>query len=318
MNLHMDDLYKILASECFFATDRFKDMVGAQTQEEYDSVFKHVATALQPIVMWDGLIPEAAREVVVRGVVERSNLTDEMHIQVDQAFLQYARANVSEGLLNLLDPLAEQHTMGRFSAKNYEYPSLRFNHTLFYGKWMEEYALQEVIKNLSALHFRIHIPYSKNGHSQRERIAFISQQLEGAPEETIFKDFLNTYSTHSKFSTIVDNLGHDRENYMGYDRFIKFSEVLSDDTNKVLQKLSDEMVQHWNNFNFQRVNILSSQLAQSVQARCAGLLRHMEQGVGLEIAIPVQPLDKSNVEEFRQKHKSTLEEAFEQHTPKIS
>lgn len=315
MNLNMDDLYKTLASECFFAADRFNDMVGAQTQEEYDSVFKHVATAVQPIVMWDGVISEAAREVVVRGVVERSYLTNEMHVLVDQQFFEYVRANASEGVLNLLEPLVERRAKGDFSAKNYEHSYRRFDPALFYGAWMEEYALQEVVEKLSTLHYKTRVPFNKNGYSQKERIDIIALQWQGTPEGIIFENFLNTYSTHAKFSQIVDSLGHDRD---GYDRFVKFGTLLSDETNKILWDLCYEMERHWNNFNFQRVNILSSQLAQSVQARCADLLRHMEQDAGLEIAIPVQPLDKSNVEEFRQKHKSILAGATEQHAAKIS
>lgn len=317
MNLQMEELFSVLTHECFFAADRFKEVLGVQCEHDYDVVFKHMSSALQPIVMWDGLIPENARQQIVRGVVERSDLNDDMHTEVNTEFLKYVRKNASENMAPFLNVLVAHYGGINYSGKKFEYPSERFPSSLFYGEWMEDYALKEDLQKLRTIHNRIEISKSDSKNSSREdRIASVVSQLKNPSERQVFMDFVGRYSQHPKFSYILDNLGESKhEMYLfHHSRFPKFENVLLDNTKSKLSELVKEMHMHWNDFSSQRTNILAELLATSIQNRCIGMLKHMENDLHTDISVAVAPLDKSNVEEFRSKQ-STCAAPLSSHTP---
>lgn len=304
MNLQMEELFSVLTQECFFAADHFKQNLGVQKEGEYDSVFKQMSSALQPIIMWDGLIPEQARQQIVRGVVERSALNQDMHAQVNASFLNYVHKNASENMVPFLNVLAVHYDGVNYSGGNIEYSSERFPQSLFYGEWMEDYSLKDDLQKLRTIYNRIDISKSDlKKTSTEERVGLIISQLEHASERELFMDFVGRYSLHSKFSYILEGLcaeKHDMYNF-GRSRFPKFENVLSDNTRTKISALTRELQTHWSDFNSQRVNILSSALASEIQQRCVGLLKHMENNVESSLSVTVTPLDKSNVEDFRNK-----------------
>lgn len=305
MNLQMEELFFVLTQECFFAADHFKKILGVQQEKEYDAVFKHMSSALQPIIMWDGLIPEHARQNVVRGVVERSDLNQDMHAQVNADFLNYVRHNASDNMAPFLNVLVAHYDEVNYSGKDFEYPSDRFPLSLFYGEWMEEYALKDDLQILRTVHNRIDdTKFDKKDLSRDERITLIISQLEQPEERKFFMDFVGRHSQHPKFSYILEKFCEHNDHHYDfmYSSFPTFEKVLSPDTRRKLSDLTGELHTHWNNFNSQRVNILISLLAAGIQQRCVDLLTHMENDVGASLSVTVAPLDKSNVEGFRSKH----------------
>lgn len=305
MNLQMEELFNVLTHECFFAADRFKQILGVQTEGEYDDVFKHMSSAFQPIIMWDGLIPEEARKSIVRGVVERSDVNPEMHAQVNAEFLNYVRTNASENMAPFLDVLTAHYDAINYSGKDFQYPDVRFPFSLFYGEWMEDYSLKDDLQQLRKL--RNHIDSSKFENktlSREDHVALVASQLKKSADRKFFMDFVDRYSKHPKLSYILNGLCQEEYNifHLGHSTFPKFETVLLDDTKLKLSTLTAEMNEHWSAFNSQRVSILSKLLSTSIQQRCVGLLRNMEHDVGADLSVTVAPLEKSNVEDFRNKN----------------
>lgn len=304
MNLQIEELFSILTHECFFASDRFKETLGATTHEDYDVVFKNFSTALQPIVMWDGMIPEDARKSIVRGVVERSNATDSMHLMVDQKFVEYVKDNASPTMRSVLDIFLHTFKPGTCSGKNFKHSFERFPPSLFYGPWMEEYPLRAILSTLQSMHYKTKISAKKSdNYSLNERLNIISSQWENTEKGEFFNDFVKEYSTHPKFPHIIESLGYDHNGlHMSYKlNFVDFDDVIEPKSKAILKELVPEIFTHWNAFNTERVNILSSMLAVEIQQRCVGLLKNMENDVGASLSVTVAPLEKSNVEEFRNK-----------------
>lgn len=304
MNLQMEELFSVLTQECFFAADHFKQNLGVQKEEEYDSVFKQMSSALQPIIMWDGLIPEQARQQIVRGVVERSDLTDSMHLMVDQRFVEYVKSNASANMDNVLDIFLRTFKAGSCSRKELKYPHERFSQSLFYGSWMEEYPLEATLSTLRTMHYKTNIPTKAEKYSLNERLNIIFKQWQNTKEGEFFKNFVQEYSNHPQFSYIIERFGDDpgaRIYMMGLCDFVDFKSVIQPETQAILKELVSELFKHWQAFNAERVNILSSALASEIQQRCVGLLKHMENNVESSLSVTVTPLDKSNVEDFRNK-----------------
>lgn len=304
MNLQMEDLFSVLTQECFFAADRFKDALGVQTNEEYDVAFNRFSTSFQPIIMWDGLIPEQARQQIVRGVVERSNVADNMHLRVDERFVEYVKSNASVNMQPFLDIFLHAFKTGTCSKKELKYPDERFSQSLFYGSWMEEYPLEAALCTLRSMHYKTNIPIKSEKYSLNERLNIILSQWQNTKEGEFFKNFVKEYSNHPKFSYIIERFGDDPQTriYMlGLCDFVDFKSVIEPTTQAILKELVAEIFDHWHAFNTERVNILSSMLASEIQERCVGLLKNMEHDMGASLSVTVAPLEKSNVEEFRNK-----------------
>jgi len=305
MNLQMEELFNVLTQECFFAADRFKDDLGVQTHGEYDTAFKHFSTALHPVVMWDGLIPEEARKSIVRGVVERSNLTDNMHLMVDQQFVEYVKTHASETFKPVLDIFLHTFKPGNCSGRNFKHSFERFSPSLFYGEWMEEYPLQPIISTLRSMHYKTKFPAKKSEkYSVNERLNIISSQWKNTEEGAFFSNFVKEYSTHPKFSAIIEKMGYENDGIFHFSdhSFVNFQDVIGSKNQARLCEFTQEIFNHWTAFNTTRVSVLSSMLALEIQQRCVGLLKNMECDVGADLSVTVAPLEKSNVEDFRNKN----------------
>jgi len=306
MQLQLDHLYQIITQESFGAADRFAPLIMTANEQQYDIIVKNMAHELKSIVMWDGEIEEGARQSVISHVVARSHLTDAMHDEIDRAFWDFAQQNATEGFQEILKILIRGSH--KISARYSIGGGNVFEKEWLYGPWMTEYALQAPLANLSHVHYFLNLTAEESKLTENARVNIIRKKLS---EETtgdylrFFDVFMKAFEDNPHKNTFTDRLGRRHLTMIHGDPF-NFNAALTSETIEQLHVLRNEIYQLWLRFGGIRVDMLSKNLAQTVQLRCNSIMKAMIDAPIIEPTDQVSVVvDRTSIEQFRVKGAQT-------------
>lgn len=314
MQLHLDELYSVLTDEGLMATDRICELLSQDRDSDwYAQNFQKTMDALKPIVMCDHEIGIESRQKLIRGVVERSGLDEDIFQHVGREFAQFIQPKASTEFLKVFNTIGVDELWQHINNVN-----SNTKRSFYYGQWSEEFTYQKALQALILTEHELTLhsirhqeqektwPQFKPNASKDDMMAKIVERITSAniPSLQQAQKALAALQNHPNFSLFVNHLLTTQyHNYADHTNrglvLFDFDNQLTLHVKETIARVHKETLVLLEEFQPTQLSLMAQMWADKVQQRCTTLLSHMHQASN-EL-YPTVVVGKDSIEERRAK-----------------